>query len=212
MVMAPPLALLLGPRVTVVVVLLLEGVAAAPMLSDALRQARRRLIAPICVAACLTAPLGSQLLARLDPMTMRRIIAALVLVLGMVLLSGLRYRGTQRLSTSLAMGSLSGLLAGATSVGGPPVILYLLAGPDPVAVTRANLALFITVISLAGLAGLTLGGVVTGATLLLGALAAPVYILGIRAGTRVFPRVDDVLFRRLALFMLIAVSALVLLA
>ena len=45
-------------------------------------------------------------------------------------------------------------MLGATSVDGPPIVLYLLSGPDPVATTRANLTLFVTVTTLAGLAAL----------------------------------------------------------
>ena len=47
MVMSPPLALLLGPRVTVPVVLLLEGLAALPMVWQTRRLVRWRIIGPI---------------------------------------------------------------------------------------------------------------------------------------------------------------------
>ena len=41
-------------------------------------------------------------------------------------------------------------MLGATSIGGPPVILYLLSGPDPIETTRANLTLYVAVSSLIG--------------------------------------------------------------
>jgi uncharacterized membrane protein YfcA len=49
MVMAPPLALLLGPRLAVPVVLLLECIAAAPMLRHTWRLVSWRVLAPLLV-------------------------------------------------------------------------------------------------------------------------------------------------------------------
>jgi uncharacterized membrane protein YfcA len=59
MVMTPTLALLLGPTPAVVIALLLETFAAFKMIPAAARKAHWRTIAPICAAACVTAPLGS---------------------------------------------------------------------------------------------------------------------------------------------------------
>ncbi|HUG77544.1 MAG TPA: TSUP family transporter, partial [Burkholderiales bacterium] len=54
MVMSPPLALLLGPRLMVPVALLLEGIAALPMVWETRRLVRWRVIGPIIVAAFTT--------------------------------------------------------------------------------------------------------------------------------------------------------------
>jgi hypothetical protein len=51
---------------------------------------------------------------------------------------------------SVALGGLVGVL-GATSVRVPLVIVYLLSGPDPQVLTRANLTVFVTAISVIGL-------------------------------------------------------------
>ncbi len=212
MVMSPPLALLLGPVVAVPVVLLLEGLAALPMVAGAHRIVRWPVIGPITLMACLTVPLGTWALVAVDPGIMRRVIAATVIVFAFALLRGWRHSGRHRPATGLALGALSGTMVGATSMGGPPVILYLLSGPDPVESTRANLTVFICAISLAGLAGLWAGGVLTAAGAGLAALLAPGYYGGILLGARVFPRLGDRRFRQLVLVLLVAVSAGILLA
>jgi hypothetical protein len=51
--------------------------------------------------------------------------------------------------------------AGATSVGAPPVILYLLASSDSHTVIRANLTVFVTAISVIGLIMLSAIGAIT---------------------------------------------------
>ena len=48
-----------------------------------------------------------------------------------------------------AQDPLAGAMVGATGMGGPPIILYLLAGPDPIETTRANLTYFVGAIALA---------------------------------------------------------------
>lgn len=212
MVMSPPLALLLGPLVTVPVVLLLEGLAAAPMLVNLRHLVRWRVIGPILAMACVTVPLGTYVLVTADPLVMRRVIAAVVVLFSLMLLLGWRYAGSQRLATSLGLGAVSGTMVGATSMGGPPVILYLLAGPDPIDVTRANLTFFVGGISTAGVMMLALDGVLGAQGLWLAALLAPGYYLGMVAGTRLFSRFNDTRFRRFTLFFMLVVAAGILLA
>lgn len=212
MVMSPPLALLLGPLLTVPVVLLLESVAAAPMLVGTRRLVRWPTIGPILAMACVTMPLGAYILVSVDPQAMRRVIAAVVIVFSLLLLSGRRYAGAQRMATGMGLGAVSGTMVGATSMGGPPVILYLLAGPDPIETTRANLTYFVGGISLAGVALLWLAGVLGIRGLHLAALLAPGYYLGMVAGIRLFSRFNDQRFRQFTLLLMMAVATGILLA
>lgn len=212
MVMSPPLALLLGPLAAVPLVLLLESVAATPMLVQNRSLVRWRVIGPIVAAACVTVPLGTLVLVSADPLVMRRAIAATVIAFSLLLLAGWRYAGSHRLPVSFGLGAVSGTLVGATSMGGPPVILYLLAGPDPIETTRANLTFFVAAISIAGLAGLAWNGVLTWQAAALGALFAPGYYGGMVAGTRLFPRFDDRRFRQFTLALMAGVSLGILVA
>lgn len=206
MVMSPPLALLLGPLAAVPAVLLLESVAATPMLVQNRALVRWRVIVPIVAAACATVPLGTYVLVSADPLVMRRAIAATVIVFSLLLLAGWRYAGSHGLAVALGLGAVSGTLVGSTSMGGPPVILYLLAGPDRIETTRANLTFFVAAISLAGLAGLWANGVLTMQAAGLGALLAPGYYGGTLLGTRLFPRFNDRRFRRFTLLLMAGVS------
>lgn len=212
MVMSPPLALLLGPLAAVPVVLLLESLAAAPMLVQTRRLVRWGVIGPIVAAGCVTVPLGTWALVVVDPTVMRRVIAATVIVFSLILLRGWRHAGPRRPATGLALGAISGTMVGATSIGGPPVILYLLAGPDPIGTTRANLTFFVCAIAAAGLAGMGIGGVLSWSAAGLAALLAPGYFGGTLVGARLFERLDDRRFRQFTLFLMMAVSLGILVA
>ena len=212
MVMSPPLALLLGPQLAVPVVLLLEGVAAAPMVVETRRLVRWRVIGPIAAASFLTVPLGGYVLLTAEPQLLRRAIAAIVIVFALLMLRGWRYSGPQRTATGVGLGAVAGAMLGATSVGGPPVILYLLAGPDRIEITRANLTLFVVLSSAAGLAMLWSNDILDATAAWTGLLLAPGYYGGLIAGSRLFLRFNDTRFRQFTLLLMVAVSIFVLVA
>jgi uncharacterized protein len=212
MVMSPPFALLMGPLLAVPVVLLLEGIAATPMLVQLRRQVRWRVIGPIIAAAYVTMPFGTWMLVTADPLLMRKAIAAVVIVFSLILMLGWRYTGRQRLATGLGLGAVSGTMLGATSLGGPPVILYLLAGPDPVETTRANLTYYLGALCLAGLVLLWMNGVLGASALWLAAALAPGYYLGMVLGIRLFSRFNDTRFRQFTLAFMMLVATGILLA
>ena len=212
MVMAPPLALLLGPRVAVPVTLLLEGIAAMPMLWQTRQLVRWPLIGPIIAAACVMIPVGGYILVIADALTLRRAIAAAVIVCALLMLSGWRYSGPHRLGTSVALGALSGTMTGAIAIGAPPVILYLLSGSDPVATTRANLTFYLIGISLAALLMLWTRDVLDLRSAWVALIFTPGYFCGLFAGTRLFSRFNDARFRQFTLLLLVTVSIGILLA
>ena len=212
MVMSPPLALVLGPVLAVPLVLLLEAFAATPMLVQTRALVRWRLIGPILAAACATVPLGVHLLSTVDPTTLRRAIAAVVILFSMLLLAGWRYAGRQRVATGVGLGAVAGTMVGATSMGGPPVILYLLAGPDPIETTRANLTFFVAAISAIALVALAVAGILGARALWLALALAPLYYGGMVAGVRLFAKFNDQRFRQFTLLLMMAVSAGILVA
>lgn len=208
MLMTPMLSVLIGPVPAVVTALILETAAALVMFPDALPKAKWRTLVFLTLPAILTVPLGGYLLLTLDPAIARKLIAAVVIVFSAMLLFGVRYSGKPRAVTSIALGSIVGALLGATSVGAPPVILYLLSGPDPAAVTRANLTIFVTAISIIGLAMLAAAGAIT-ATLGLSAVSLTVpFLLATWFGGKLFARLSDPGVRRFALVLMLSVGAI----
>lgn len=206
MVMTPVLSIFFGPIAAVVTALLLETAAALVMFPDALPKAQWRTLLYLTLPAIITVPLGGYLLLTVDPGIVRKMISAVVIVFSSMLLFGLRYRGSPRIGTSLALGSVVGVLLGSTSVGAPPVILYLLSGPDPVAVTRANLTLFVTAISVIGLVMLTVAGAVTAALGVTAVALTIPFLLATWLGGKFFAKLSDTGVRRLALLLMLCIG------
>lgn len=208
MLMTPLLSGLIGPVPAVVTALILETAAALVMFPEALPKARWRTLLYLTLPTIVTVPLGGYLLLTLDPSVARKMIAGVVIVFSSMLLFGLRYSGSPRPVTSLALGSLVGALLGATSVGAPPVILYLLSGPDPAAVTRATLTVFVTAISVIGLVMLAAAGAIT-ATLGVSAIMLTIpFLLATWLGGKLFARLSNSGVRRLALALMLCVGVI----
>ncbi len=206
MLMTPILSVLIGPVPAVVIALMLETAAALVMFPEALPKVRWRTLLYLTLPAVVTVPLGGYLLLTLDPGIARKMIAAVAIIFSLMLLFGFRYSGSPRTVTSLALGSLVGALLGATSVGAPPVILYLLSGPDPAAVTRANLTVFVTAISVIGLIMLTAAGAITAPLGISAVMLTMPFLLATWLGGKLFARLSDPGVRRLALVLMLCVG------
>lgn len=204
--MAVPLSLILGPIPAVIIALTLEAAAAFVMFPKALPLIEVRTIALLTLPACLTVPFGGYLLLTLDPEAARKMISLVVVLCSILLMSGYRYTGASRPKTMIGLGSLVGVLLGSTSVGAPPVILYLLSSSAPLRVTRANLTVFVTVISIVGLLMLAGAGEITLERLAFAVLLAVPFVLATWGGGLLFERAEEMNARRFALAAMLAIG------
>src|ERR1700761_6915185 len=101
-----------APRLVAALLLVIDFVAAAPLLPDAWRKADRRATAVIVLGALVGVPLGTYFLSVLEPVTTRWIISGFVAALLLLLLSGWRYRGKDHVALSVGIGALSGFCSG----------------------------------------------------------------------------------------------------
>jgi len=206
MLMVPILSILFGPPQAVAIVILLELVVSVQLLPGAYRFAHWRSIAAMSLAATLTIPLGTYGLVNLDPTLLRRAIAVVVLGFVLILLWGWKYTRRPGLPAILALGAASGLLNGSAGIGGPPIIIFLLSGPNSARENRANIIAFFSLIEAVTLVVLIANGVVEAGTLWKWAVLSPAFVLGGYVGTRQFNQASETLYRRIALWFLMAVA------
>jgi uncharacterized membrane protein YfcA len=206
MLMAPPLSLLIGPVPTVVTALTRETAAAVVVFPDAWPKINKPMLVYLILPACFCVPIGGYLLITLDPWLARKLIATMVVAFSIVLLAGWRYGGAPRPLTSAVLGAIVGILLGATSVGAPPVSLYLLSGPDPQAVTRANLTVFVTAISAIGLVMLVMMGAATTVVMFSALLFCIPYLAGTWVGGTLFGKLGERIAREVALLFMLAMG------
>jgi len=170
-----------------ILILVATGMAVWPvLLPGAWRLADRRDVAWMGAAALVAAPLGVAALGLVPEAALRwgvSVVAALTLA---ALVTGWRYAGRVGWPGLACVGAASGVLGGATGLGGPPAILFYLAGPSGVAQVRANTILFLCVLDVAILANLVAQTAIGGPALALGALLAVPYVATTLVGQALF--------------------------
>ncbi|MDP6391267.1 MAG: sulfite exporter TauE/SafE family protein [Alphaproteobacteria bacterium] len=203
MLMAPFFAVLFGPVDTVAIIITMEIVVTGQLLPGVRREIDWRVVAPMGAVAALFMPLGTWLLVSLDPDLMARGIALVVLAFSVVLMTGWRYQGEKRLPATIGVGALSGVLIAATSLGNPPVMLYLLSSRDAAARNRANFTGYFAITLIALILWMTFRGLIAWQALKVTLILLPVFMLAAWVGSRLFRQSSEALYRRVALGLLV---------
>lgn len=159
------------------------------------RVADRRVVTIMIGITVAFTPLGIWALGALSAEAIRTAVSVVVLVTLAALVAGWRVRSGGGWGTRGAVAAVAGLLGGSTGLNGPPVILFNLGTDQPVAVTRANLAVFLTVTSLSFIPQLWAQGLLVGHALWIGAILFVPYAIGTRAGVMVFDPARARLYR-----------------
>ena len=196
----------LGPAQTIAMITGMEVLVTAQLLPGASRHADWPFVLWMAVPAAVLMPVGLWFLQRVDADLIARIIGGIIVSFVVVLATGWRYRGSRRLPLTMAVGSLSGFMMAATSIGLPPVVLYMFSGMETATTHRANVIAFIALTMVALITVLAAGGLVTREVLLRAALLMLPYVLTIWVGTRLFSQSSEKLYRYIALTVLFIVG------
>jgi uncharacterized membrane protein YfcA len=199
---------LAAPRLVAALLLIIDFVAAAPLIPGAWRNADRKATSVMVLGAVIGVPLGTYCLSRLDPVTTRWIISGFVFALLLLLLSGWRYRGKDHAPLSVSIGGLSGFCSGLAQTGGPPIVGYWLGRPIPPAIARANILLFFAASDFVSAVSYAFSGLISAEAIRFSILVGPVYALGVWFGASLFGRASEALFRSLC-YALIAAAVLI---
>ena len=197
-----------SPRLVAALLLIIDFVAATPLVPNAFKHADRKATAVIVVGALLGVPIGTYFLSRLDPVTTRWIISVFVCALLVLLLSGWRYRGKDHLALSVGVGGLSGFCSGLAQTGGPPIVGYWLGRPIKPEVARANIVLFFAASDFFALLSYLLAGLINLDAIRFALLVGPLYAVGVGFGALLFRRASQQAFRAIC-YALIALAVII---
>src|SRR5438445_4943820 len=197
-----------APRLVAALLLIIDFVAAAPLIPQAWRQADRKATAVIVFGALIGVPIGTWFLSRLEPVTTRWIISAFVFALLLLLLSGWRYRGKDHAAISIGIGGLSGFCSGLAQTGGPPIVGYWLGRPIASVIARANILLFFGASDFFSAVSYAAAGLITMDSIKFSFVVGPVYGIGVASGAALFGKASESVFRSIC-YVLIAAAVVV---
>ncbi|NQV56836.1 MAG: sulfite exporter TauE/SafE family protein [Rhodospirillales bacterium] len=210
LVMAPLLTILWGPVEAIATTVALGLIASFQLIPPAVKTANWRDAGPMAIATIVIAPVGTFFLINLDPEIVKNIIAGMVLLVSLITLRGWTYKGPRGWLPSSIAGSIGAFVNGIAAVGGPPVVLYLMAMPDIPRVQRANIIIILGVTSLMIMLALLFAGEITSRVLINAALLTPPTFMAVWAGSKLFEILPGHVFRLVILWFLVAISITIL--
>jgi uncharacterized membrane protein YfcA len=193
---ATPLMTLVIDAKTSVVISVLLGIAAGIMVLSHVRQhVDARKVLYLSLGAVPGIFIGTYLLVNFSSATIKLWIAIVVMVSTIPMVLGRSFHFSHDKIGCVIAGFIGGVLSASTSLGGPPIVLYLLNQKLPKEKFVATITAYFMVTGVISMGSLTLGGVVTGDALFYALLMLPVTYLGSYIGVRVLPKIDAKLFR-----------------
>ncbi|WP_119301730.1 sulfite exporter TauE/SafE family protein [Dongia deserti] len=202
----PLLVLLFPPAEIVPPILILQVLAGIQIYLRTRGHVDWKLLWSTLVGALVGIPLGSLVLDLLDSNTMRLIIGVAVLLAAALLASGFRFKMRPPHWLSGGLGILAGIGSGAAGIPGPPVIVLFLSSPVSLAIGRASLSAFFLFVATLSSASAAWRGLMTLDSVVLGALLMAPLLIGNHFGDKLFARVNERTFRRVALLLLFAIG------
>lgn len=203
MLMAPFFVHIFGPVETIAIIIMIEAVVTAQLMPSVYKHIQWSVIRPIGIAAVLVMPIGSWLLVSLDPAKVQFGVALLVTLSALALMTGWRYEGGKPTIVSLGVGMVSGFLISITSLGNPPVMLYLLSSRDSAVTNRANFTGYFAITLFALIIVMLVKNLITLQALIHVAILLPPFMLTTWIGSRLFSNSNETLYRWVAFTILL---------
>ncbi|RKZ09850.1 sulfite exporter TauE/SafE family protein [Candidatus Fermentibacteria bacterium] len=159
-------------------------------------------ILPLLISGAAALPAGIWLLRTADESALKIGVGVLVILSSVIYLSGFRITVRREKLAMIPVGFLSGLLNGATTFSGPPVILFFANQRVAKHQFRASLAAYFLLLNAIAVPAFIAGGLLTGETALNTLYLFPAVISGVLFGIRMADVVSEERFRFAALIAL----------
>ena len=192
-------------------VMVIDAVSFLLLVPSTVREFNRRVFAVVTLATLAGLPFGTYLLLEMDPLVMKRAVAAAVAACVVVMLLGRRFRAPPPVAVHIAVGVLAGVVLGATYIA-LVVMIFFFSLPASGAESRANAVFWGLVIFAVLIATHVVLGNITAQDLWRATLVGTFYLAGTAAGAWCFRRTGERGFRRAVLWLLLGLAAVGLVA
>lgn len=208
LVLAPVLLLILNPAAVVVINLFLMLLSNIVVIVHSHARIDFKRVLPIALSSLLGIPLGVWIISVVATSTLKIFIGAVIISFAVLVASGFRITFTrERLSSGIA-GFFSGILSSSTSLGGPPVVLFMQSQHWPKEIIHPSLAGYFMFLGSFALGALALSGKVHAETIITAVSLAPALLAGTGLGMIVFQRVNARFFRAFSMAIVICAGLL----
>ncbi|MCH7616966.1 MAG: sulfite exporter TauE/SafE family protein [Chloroflexi bacterium] len=205
--LVPLLAVAWEPKAAVPVSLLLALATNVALLAQVRGQVTMRRLPGLYLGLIIGIPLGVLFLERVDADTLQITVGVVVFAATILLyLQPSIDAGHDSFGLRLGAGAMGGALTSATSMGGPPVVLYLLGRETEIDRYRATLLAYFLPSGVLAVTAFVIVGRIDSDVLIITAAAVPAVVAGILTGGWLRTHLNAERFRRIVLGVLIATS------
>ena len=202
------LSLVLPPLQIVPMVLMFEVATSITLLPQIWKDVRWRSIGLLLIGTWAATPVGIYALANLPATPIRMALAIVVFIAAILILRGFSLSKEPGRPATVGVGLMAGVLNGSMAIVGPPVILFYFSSPISVVAGRATIIAYFIGTDSVGTAMFAAEGLIDGSVLWRAAIFLPILIAGVVVGNRGFVKTDPETFKKVALFVLLALSVL----
>ena len=184
--MIPILSYFYSPVFAMVFNIVIEIPATIYLTFIGVKKSNLKEITPMMITMMLTIPFGTIFLVSTDEQVIKTLMSILLIFFVILIGSGWRIQSTITKYVLILGGAISGLMQGATGMGGPPYVTVLLSKNDSDEVARANILVITSGLVISAIISLYYFGLFTKNTVLTGVITAPLYVFATYIGTRFF--------------------------
>jgi uncharacterized membrane protein YfcA len=195
----PLLSLALPPAQVVPLVVTLQVIVGLGGIRDAWRPCDWHTVRLLMPGLVLGVPIGLLILTALPANTVRLAIGLIIAFSVVLLHRGVRLPPQPSRLLTAAVGLIAGTISGLASMGGPPVIVYLMAVGHSAIRMRATAIIYFMLTGFVTMAPMLIRGLITRDTLMATLVSLPVLFGGSWLGTRAFHRANPKWHRQTAL-------------
>ncbi|MDR3535417.1 MAG: sulfite exporter TauE/SafE family protein [Acetobacteraceae bacterium] len=203
----PLLSLALPPAQVVPLVVVLQAIVGVAGVGSAWPLCDWRAVRRLTPGLIVGIPLGLIVLTGFEPNQVRLVIGVMIAASVVVLWRGLRLPPNPSPGITLGVGLVSGVMSGLSSMGGPPIVVYLLALAHSAARVRATSIIYFLLSALLSLVPMTWRGLIGQEVLIWAVACVPVLFGGSWIGTWGFRHAQPHHHRTTALVVLTLLSA-----
>ena len=208
LIMAPILLLILSPKSVVAVSVVLAFISGLGLLPFCFKNRDMRKIIPLAIGSLLGIPVGTYTIVIIAPSSLKMLIGSLCIVLAIPLAMGMSINLRQEKITGGVVGFLGGFFTSSTSMGGPPVVLYMHNQNWRKESIRSNLNMIFTMMGGVTIISLYFAGIVTWGDVVNAVSLVPALVAGLALGIFVFPRISVKLFRFISIVVVVVAGIL----
>ncbi|MFC1899448.1 sulfite exporter TauE/SafE family protein [Chloroflexota bacterium] len=208
LILAPIMLLIIEPTTTVVINLFLGLLSNVLVLSYSFKGVDLKKISPMIIGCALGIPIGARIINIIPSQTLKVLIGGVTVVCAVPLAIGFtKTLRKDRLFSGVA-GFFSGILSSSTSLGGPPVVLFMHSQDWKKEIIHPSLAAYFSFLNLWSIIALYISGLIQIQMILSALSLAPALLIGTGAGIIVFRKINVRYFRWFSLAVIICSGVL----